>query len=79
MTTRVRINATVLDAFLEDEGHPGDEIMNAFEGIIQEMKDNPGDVNDEVEITIVNDFEAPDDEDEDEDESTEETEPTKEA
>jgi hypothetical protein len=69
MRAPIRINGMDLDSWIENEGHPGDEIMNALEAAIGRMKESPGDVNEELTLVIVNDFEdeeSEDDESEDE-------------
>jgi hypothetical protein len=66
----IRINGTVLDAYIEDEGHPGDDLMNELEKVIAQMKESPGDANEELTLVIVNDFE---DEESEDDESDDET------
>ena len=69
MAKEVRIDGTDLDAHLDNGDFP-ESIMEKLEEILFNMKDNPGDVNETLTITIVNDFE-PDEEEESEDEESE--------
>jgi hypothetical protein len=66
----IRINGTNMDACIEDQGYPTDELMEALEAAIGRMKDSPGDANEELTLVIVNDFEEEESEDDESDDET---------
>lgn len=70
---RIKIDGSALNIFMEDSGHPGDEFIEAIEHVLEDMQANPGGVNQEITLVIVNDFE-PDEEESEDDESEAETE-----
>lgn len=71
---RIRIGGSDFEGSL-DNGEFPEKVMEVIEAALARMKDSPGDVNEEITLVLVNDFEP--EEDEEEDEESDEEEPEK--